>query len=157
MTKPNPLKTILLAGLVAGVLDITAATIQYYLVTHNNPTRMYQFIASGIFGKEAFAGGTSMAVVGLLFHFLIAMTFAAFFYLIYPKVYPLFKNKVVMGLVYGIFAWCVMNLVVVPMSKITPRPFRIVPAAIAMGILMLCIGLPIALIVHRHYARRGIS
>ena len=77
---PGPLKVILVAGLVAGTLDILAAFVQTYINTRKGPDIVLKYIASGVFGrKEAFGGGDSMIIWGLLFHFIIAMAFAAFF------------------------------------------------------------------------------
>jgi uncharacterized membrane protein YagU involved in acid resistance len=150
----SAMSTILLAGFVAGLMDIVAAIITYYIRTQKEPTRLFQFIASGIFGKEAFTGGTTMALLGLLFHFILACLFAIAFYLIYPKIKLLSKNKVITGLVYGIVVWVIMNLVVLPLSKAPRLPLDPTQAAIGMAILMVCIGLPISLIVHRHYVTR---
>jgi uncharacterized membrane protein YagU involved in acid resistance len=146
--------TILLAGFVAGIMDITAAIISYYIRTQKEPTRLFQFIASGVFGKDALTGGTTMAVIGLLFHFMLAYIFAIAFYLIYPKIKLLSRNKIITGIVYGAIVWVIMNLVVLPLSNAPRLPFNPKQAAIGMAILMVCIGLPISLIVHRHYARR---
>jgi uncharacterized membrane protein YagU involved in acid resistance len=146
--------TILLAGFVAGTMDITAAIIHYYIRTQKEPTKLLQFIASGVFGKDAFTGGTTMAMMGLLFHFMLAFIFTIVFYLIYPKIKLLSKNKIVTGIVYGAIVWVIMNRVVLPLSNTPKLPFNPTQAAIGMAILMVCIGLPISLIVSRHYATR---
>lgn len=148
-------KTILLAGLVAGVLDILAAIISYYIRTQKEPTKLFQFIASGVFGKDAFTGGTTMVLLGLLFHLILAYIFAIVFYLIYPKIKLLSKNRIITGLVYGVIVWVIMNLVVLPLSNTPKLPFDAKQAAIGMAILMVCIGLPISLIVHKHYRRNA--
>jgi hypothetical protein len=69
----NNFSKILKAGLIVGTLDILAAFIQYAIKTGKNPTVVLKFIASGVFGKEAFNGGTMMNVYGLIFHFVIAL------------------------------------------------------------------------------------
>src|ERR1700741_772263 len=51
--KNSPLKTILFAGLTAGVLDILAAFISAYIVNGVTPDRVLRFVASGVFGREA--------------------------------------------------------------------------------------------------------
>lgn len=148
-------KTILLAGFVAGTMDIAAAIISYYLHTHKEPTRLFQFIASGVFGQDAFTGGTTMAVLGLLFHFMLAFIFTIAFYLLYPKIKMLSGNKIINGLLYGIIVWVIMNLAVLPLSKAPKLPFDMTQAVIGMAILMVCIGLPISLIIHKHYSRNA--
>ena len=59
------------AGLIAGLLDISAAFIQYYSRTGRNPLAVLKFIASGVFGKAALTGGTEMILLGLVFHYII--------------------------------------------------------------------------------------
>jgi len=151
---PRAFPMILLAGLTAGTLDIVAACTQYYIKTGKGPGGVLRYIASAVFGKEAFAGGMTMAAWGLLFHYIIAFLFTLFFFWIYPKLNLGKWNKVVTGLVYGIFVWLVMNLVVVRLVM-GPHPIVLKNAAIAMAILMVCIGLPISLIIGSYYSKRN--
>lgn len=148
--KNSPIKTIFFAGLTAGVLDILAAFISAYIVNDVTPDRVLRFVASGIFGREALSGGTGMALWGLLFHFMIAIIFAAFFYLVYPILNVTAKNVVLVGLIYGIFVWLVMNQLVVELSNTPSQPFKLAGALRGTIILMLFVGLPIALIVHKY-------
>ncbi|MDJ1479105.1 DUF1440 domain-containing protein [Cytophagaceae bacterium YF14B1] len=146
-------QTILKAGVVAGILDLTTAMIVNYLLAGTTPVRLLLFIASGIFGKEAFSGGIPMALLGLFLHFFIAMTFAFFYFLLYPRIQTLAKHKIVAGLLYGVFAWIVMNQIVLPLSNTPKFPFNPVKAAIGMLVLMCMIGLPISIIVHKYFRR----
>lgn len=107
------------------------------------------FVASGVFGKEAFTGGVLMSVCGLLFHFLIAFIFTTFFFFIYPRLKFLSFNVILTALLYGVFVWIIMNRIVLPLSNTPVIPFTWMGAAIAAGILTLCIGLPLAIIAKR--------
>ena len=167
----NAVSTIMLTGFITGSLDITAACIQYYSRTGKGPGNVLRFVASGFFGTKAFAGGAAMAVWGLLFHFLIAFSFTVFFFWLYPKIPVLAKNKLITGLVYGIFVWAVMNLIIVPLSNIpassklwatitntvgkrlTVLQFPSDPTQMIIGliIIMFCIGLPVSLLTGRYY------
>jgi hypothetical protein len=167
----NPFTTIFLAGFTAGILDITAACIQYYSRTGKGPGNILRYVASGVFDKEAFAGGTAMAAWGLLFHFVAAFGATIVFFWLYPKINLLRKNKLFTGLVYGLFVWTVMNLIVVPLSNVPSKgklwamatgtdgkshPVLQLPAdptqmIIGIVIILFCIGLPISLIVSRYY------
>ena len=148
--------TILLAGVIAGTLDITAACTQYYINTGKGPGNVLRYLASGVFGKKAFAGGVPMATWGLFFHYIIAFGLTIFFFWLYPKIKLLSKNIIVTGLLYGVFAWAVTTLIIVPLSNTPPpAPFDIRKAAVAMLILMFCIGLPISLIISRYYSKKG--
>jgi uncharacterized membrane protein YagU involved in acid resistance len=150
--RTNAARSILVAGFVAGLLDIAAAIISFYLKNNQPPTKMFQFIASGALGSPAFTGGMGTAALGLLFHFLLAYIFTIAFYFIYPKIGLLSKNKIITGLVYGLLVWCIMNLVVLPLSKAPAIPFETKGAVTGMLILLFCIGLPIALFAHRFYS-----
>ena len=146
----NPLRTILFAGLTAGFLDGAAAVINYLISSNGkNPVRIFNFIASGVFGKKAFAGGWVMATWGLLFHFIIACLFAAFFYFLYTKINFLSRNIIISGILYGIIVWLIMNLAIVPLSNTPPLPFVLSKAIIAILILIFFVGIPSALVVHK--------
>ena len=150
----NPLQTILFAGLTAGLLDGAAAVINYLISTNGkNPVKIFNFIASGVFGKKALTGGWAMAGWGLLFHFIIACLFAGFFYFLYQRIKFLSKDIILTGIVYGIFVWLVMNIAVLPLSNTPPLPFVVSKAIIAVLILILCVGIPIAFVVHKSFPK----
>jgi hypothetical protein len=148
-------RTISLTALLTGTLDITSAIIKFYIEHHRGPVPIFRYIASGVFGKETASYGTLMIIWGAVFHFMIAFLFTAFLFLIYPKIAELIKNKFIIGVLFGLFIWTVMNLVVVPLSKASQAPFDIKQAVIAALILIFMIGLPVALIAHQYYLRRN--
>jgi hypothetical protein len=149
-----PIRVILLTWLIAGTMDITAAIIQTYIKFGKGPQGMFRFIASGVFGRKGATGGFPMEVAGLVFHYLIALIWTLLFFWIYPKWPLLSKNKVITGIAYGAFVWTIMNEVVLPLSNAPHLPFVLKKAAIAMGILMVCIGLPISLIAGSYYDKK---
>jgi hypothetical protein len=154
---PGLIKWIVLTGLLAGILDISAAIVRFKIKSPDkDPLVIFNYIASAVFGKEtAYGGGTGMILWGVFFHFLIAMLFTIFFFLIYPKLKILSWNAVITGLIYGIFVWVIMNRVVVPLSQIPKRPFHFTnESMIQMGILMVFIGLPISLMAKKYYLYR---
>jgi len=146
-------KTILITGLIAGTLDICAATIKYLVTTRKNPVHLYYFIASGVFGDDATTGNLMMAVWGLLFHYSIALIFTAFYFLVYPKIKFLSRNIVLSGLAYGLFTWLIMNVIVLPLSNTPAIPFNPLQAIVSALILMFAIGLPVAILTYRYYLR----
>jgi hypothetical protein len=156
MQKSNSTKTILQAGLIAGTCDLSAALIVYAVILKRvGGIQLLQSIASGFFGKAAYEGGTQMAILGVTFHYLIAMTFAIAYFFIFPYIPFLRKQKIISGLLYGVFAWIIMNIIVLPMSNYGSLPFVItVNTFRGMAILMVCIGLPISLIVHKYYSSK---
>jgi hypothetical protein len=153
--RKNLFKAVLSAGLLAGTLDITAAIIHYIIKTGKNPVTILNYIASGVFGNTAFGDHKWMPLLGLIFHYTIAIIFTAFFFLIYPKWKFLSRNIVLSGLVYGIFVWVVMNLIVVPLSAISRFPSSVLQSVISCLILMFAIGLPAAIMAYRYYFRES--
>jgi len=151
-TKPSALKTILLAWLTAGCLDLLGAITVYSLIMRRVSTlRLLQGIARGALGNSAYDGGIATALAGVGFHFIVAFCFTIFYFFIFPYVPFLKKQRVVSGLLYGIFVWCVMNLAVLPLLHIAAIPTRWDSIARGAVILMFCIGLPVSLIVSRYY------
>jgi hypothetical protein len=144
------LKAIILTGLLAGTLDITSAVV----ASQVPPIPVGRYIATGIFGREALSGGVGMGVLGLFLHYVIAFSWTILFFLAYPKVSILSKNKIVVGLCYGIVVWLVMNLIVVPMSSVPRGPLQLRGIIINVSILMVMIGLPISIMAHRYYSAK---
>lgn len=147
------LRTILIAGLFAGTLDGCAASIQYFLATGGNPVPVFTYIASGVFGQAAYSGGPFMAVWGVLFHYAIATSWASLYVLLYPRIPLLSRNMFISAAFYGLFVWSMMNLVIVPLSRVRPLHPTYVKNLIGICILVVCIGLPIALITDRRRER----
>ena len=136
-------------GLIAGTLDLTAACVYSWLRAGVQPVRVFHSIASGLLGAEAFTGGTKTALLGVALHFLIATTAAAVFYLVSRKWLFLIERPILAGLLYGIPVYAFMNFIVIPLSQVPQRSQLISARIINLVILMICIGLPIALIVRR--------
>lgn len=143
------LQTIVLAWLLAGTLDLTAACTYYPLTSGISPITLLQGIASGWLGPAAFSGGLRTAVLGVASHYLIALIWTLFFFAV-ARTFPwLTRHRVLVGLGYGVFVWLAMNLVVLPLSHVRHRPLHLWPSVVGAVILMFCIGLPIVTIVGR--------
>ena len=149
----STMKTIFRAGFIAGILDISTAMLTYiFMAPGKNPVTILNYVASGVFGKEtAYAGGWTMSLMGLIFHFAIAFIWTILFFLLYPYFNKLVKNKWVAGILYGILVWIIMNRVVVPLSNTTKNPFRLSSAIVGVITLIICIGIPISLITDHYY------
>jgi hypothetical protein len=146
------LPAVLRTGLIAGTLDILAAIVVYAIILDKaTAVQILQGIASGVFGREAYTGGTAMALTGIVFHYLIAMAFTAAYFLLYPYLPFLHKQPLLSGLLYGVVVWVIMNLVVLPLSAYRMAPIRLGPALLGMSILIVMIGLPIALMAAKYY------
>jgi hypothetical protein len=140
----NTFRTVILAGLIAGSLDILSAFTDYYIRTGKGPEGVLRFIASGVFGKDAFTGDSIMIWLGLLLHFVIAFAFTTVFFILYPRVKFLHISIILTAFIFGMFAWLIMNLVVVPLSNTPKIPFNPIYAIKAMLILICMIGLPLS-------------
>lgn len=149
------LTEILLAGLFAGVLDGIAATIQTAFLGSSNPIRVFNYVASGVFGDAALSGGGSMTLLGILFHLAIATTWAAIYFFIYPVIQKFSRQWILSGLVYGAFVWACMNLIVVPLSNIPPRTFTVSGVTVGMLIIIVFVGMPIAYLANRFYSQNN--
>lgn len=149
--KKNFWKTVIMAGLLVGSLDIISALTHFYLKTGKDPLIVLKYISSAVLGKSAYSGDTTMVVLGLLLHFLIAFIWTIFFFILYPKLKLLSWNRIITGILYGIFIWIIMSRLVVPMSKASVGPFDLKQAIIAVLILIGAIGLPLSFIAHRYY------
>jgi hypothetical protein len=145
---PFSFKKVLLTALVAGTLDGLAAVI---FLGKMNFMGVFQYIASAIFGTEAFAGGIKTALIGLVLHYFIAFSFTLVFTIVSTKTPVLRKNIVLSGIIYGIVVWTIMTLLVVPLTKIPTAPFNYERAILNAVILIFCIGLPISYLTVRKF------
>lgn len=140
----NPVRGLLLGGLLCGILDISSAVI-ISLWNHRSPVRMLQGIASGLVGPRSFEGGSATAAFGLFLHFFIAFSAATVFFLVSRRLGFLIRHPVISGLLYGICVYIVMYWVVVPLSAIHRHPTSLSAIPLPVIVHMFCVGLPISL------------
>jgi hypothetical protein len=142
------IQKIVIAGLVAGTLDIIAAFIDAWLSFNVTPGKVLNGIAAGAIGKENADGSFFMMAFGLLIHFFIVYSYTFFLYLIYPFLKSVFKFNIIIGILYGLFIWVTMRFIVLPvLSQVEFAPFRIVKAFKPMLILIGAIGIPLSLMI----------
>lgn len=134
------------AGLLAGLLDITA-TSTLFALQGLSIERLWQGIASGALGSSAFSGGKKIATVGLLFHFVIAFTVAAVYFALSRKWPVLVESPWVCGAMYGVLVHLVMSRVVLPLSAAPKRVFSMKAFLIQLLIHICFVGLPVALVI----------
>lgn len=149
MQTDSPAKAILIGGLVAGTCDISAACIQYYALRGVGPVRIFQSVASGLLGADAFTGGAPTAALGLGLHYVIAFVWTVLFVLAGRRFSLLRGKPLVVGAAYGVVVFLVMHFVVLPLSAVPKRPINPAMALIQVGIHIICIGWPIALAARR--------
>jgi len=154
VTKPNLFKPILIGGLIAGAFDITYACVFFGIRNHVRPTRILQSVARGALGQQAFQGGLKTAGLGLVFHFLIALTAAAVYVFASRVLRFMITHAVVCGILYGACVYFFMYGIVMRFSAIhsTTLPWVYPWAVLIPNLLihMFGIGLPIALVARRY-------
>ena len=156
--KNPPLKFILLAGLFVGTLDILAAFADYALTFKESPLIILKYIASAVFGKEAFLDGTVMDFAGLAFHFMIALLFTAFFFGVYANTNLLSKNRWLTGVLCAIFIWLVMNEIVIPLSNAPYLKLHFIEidkVIKAVVILIFTMGLPLSFLGYQYFSKQS--
>ncbi len=152
VTQINKFKIIFWTALIAGTLDILSAIVNTYIRAGIGPDRVFKFIASGVFGDSAFSGGAGMVIAGIIFHYSIASIWTIIFFTIYPKLGIKNINKYLVGLLYGILVWLIMNLIVVPLSNAPHISFTLKGVLLGAAFLIFFIGTPISLMYHKYYS-----
>ncbi len=146
----NPfVKSALLSGLIVGLLDGIAACVNAYLASGVSPDRVFRFVASGFFGAKAYTGSASMILWGVIFHFIIAISWTVLFFVLYKRINFLSQHVFLSGMFYGLIVWLVMNLLIVPLSQIGPRPFVLKGSLIMISIHLFIIGVPVSYLANR--------
>jgi hypothetical protein len=144
---------VLTGWLIAGTADIVAATVYYPLTAPVTALRILQGIAAGVLGRAAFTGGFATAALGLACHYVIALIWTVVFFAVYPRIALLARSRVVTAVLYGTFVSAAMSFVVLPLSRVAPRPFNAKAFAIATVILVFSIGTPLVIVASRYYGR----
>ena len=148
--KPRALAAILWGGVIAGIFDLTYATL-FYSFRGVKPIRVSQSIASGLLGPKAYDGGIPTAILGVVLHFVIAIGAAAVFYLVSRKLTFLVRQPLIWGPVFGAGIYFFMHYVVLPLAA-NPR-FRTTTLSVAtvsdFAVHMILIGPSIALAARR--------
>jgi len=156
-TSPNSRNSLLrlsvISGVIIGALHLFfQAWIVFILILKLAPSFMVgaQFIASGVLGDAAYAGGFATALLGVILEVLMTIIIAGIFIFSADRIPLLRKNVIVGSLLYGFGVFIVMNFIVLPLSAATvsaPPPIGLLIEIIVEH--MLLIGLPLGIIVQR--------
>ena len=142
-------QAILWGGLICGVLDGLSA-VGVSALFGGKPIRVFQSIASGLLGANAFQGGMGAAILGVALHFLIAFLAAAVFYAA-SRTFPfLIDGAILCGVLYGVAVHLFMSFVVIPLSAIGRRPFVLRSFVAILIVHMIVVGPSISLTVRHH-------
>jgi hypothetical protein len=138
--------TMVITWLIAGTLDGLAAL---FILAKGN-TIVFKYVASAVFGKAAFDGGTRMIFAGIAFHYIVAAGVTLFYFILYNYLPLIRKNIWLTAVGYGIFIWFVMNVCVVALTRAHPAPLSLQRAIINIVILIVCVALPIVYMRYRY-------
>lgn len=148
-SRPAAFDTIVLGGLVIGILDFLDASIFFTNYFGIPFTRVWHGVAAGLLGREAaIEGGWNTAALGIFLHFVVAFLVATTYFIGTRITTFLVRHPIVSGLMFGVIANFVMQYVVIPLSAIGWRssPFD---AGVFLNSVIghaFLVGLPVALI-----------
>jgi hypothetical protein len=140
----------------AGTLLLVSIMAKAYLdMGKQGPLILLKYIASGIFGEQALAGGLLMITWGLVIHYFISFLISTLLFLLYPRMLTFTSKKIMTGIVYGMSAWIVMDLLILPISQV---PYHEVFVSKAPSLFFLshifAFGIPVAWMAHKYYINR---
>ena len=148
-TRHANLSAVLYGGFIAGTIDIGAAA----LINMISPIVILKAIASGVLGKSAFAGGASVAILGLVLQWAMSSLIAAIFVFAARRLPRLVLHWPTWGVAYGVVVFFVMNYVVRPLSAAWPKTHFTLAGFVWNMLAMLLFGLIVAYCAHTFFSK----
>jgi hypothetical protein len=148
MTKDAAWRSIALATLVCGTLDIVFAML-LTLWRGREAAAMLRFVASGPF-PQATEWTAAGAPLGVAVHFLLMAVMVAAFILVARQRPWLLDRPLLAGLVFGLITYVLMNLVVVPLRFPAAWPPKTLSIATQIFAHIVLVGIPTAYIGRRY-------
>jgi hypothetical protein len=142
------LKPIAIATAISGTLDIVFAMILTAWFGREIPN-MLRYVASGPF-PAAMGMGTGGAILGLIVHFALMAIMATVLMLLMRRSRQYLDHPILVGVIYGLVTYFVMNWVVVPLRFGTPLPPKTLSIATQLFAHVCLVGIPMALIARRY-------
>ena len=136
---------LLVGALVIGTLDIVYAMVFWHFKAGVPPTRIFQSVAAGIYGKAAFTGGARTAAIGAALHYFISLCIVLVYWLASKRFRVLTERPILYGAIYGVLVYFVMNYVVIPLSATQRGKFLFSWVALTIIVHAFLIGVPAAL------------
>ncbi|BDU16807.1 hypothetical protein [Lysobacter auxotrophicus] len=126
---------VVIGGLLVALGDFIFATTLWFSWDAEGLRRCFQTIAVGVLGQASYTGGTQSAALGAVLHVLMATAFVAIYTLVARRHPSLLSRPVVLGVLYGVVLYIVMNFVVMPLSRVGRSPSFAHPDWIAYSVL----------------------
>jgi len=140
-------KPTVIATAISGSLDILFAMILTLWFGREIPN-MLRYVASGPFPAAADMGMAG-AILGLLIHFALMAVMAAVLMIYLRRNTQYLDHPILVGLVYGLLTYVVMNLIVVPLRFDAPLPPKPLSIATQLFAHICLVGIPMALVARR--------
>jgi len=151
-TRNSLFRLSLIGGLISSFLHLLIQQgIVFGLILKTPIISSLQFVASGIMGDAAFAGGLATALFGLVLDFIMITIMAGVFIFSVDRIPLLRRNVIVGSILYGFGVFIVMNLIVLPLSAapaLPAPPMWLLIELVLQHILL--IGLPLGILVQRN-------
>ena len=148
-------RTIAIATLVAGTLDILFATF-LSLYFGRDPMGMLRYVASGPFPPATEWGGAGSAL-GLVVHFALMGIMATAFAMFAQRRPAIMESPMRWGVAFGLITYVAMNLIVVPLRFGSPLPPKPISIATQLFAHIVLVGIPMALIAARTLRTRSFA
>ena len=142
------LRPIAIATAISGALDILFAMILTAWFGREIPN-MLRTVASGPF-PAATDMGASGAILGLVVHFALMAVMATVLMLIVRRSRAYLDHPILVGVVYGLVTYFVMNWLVVPLRFGTPLPPKTLSIATQLFAHIVLVGIPMACVASRY-------
>lgn len=114
-------------ALTVAVLDAIWAMMLWSVVLRRvTPGQVWQGVAGAALGPSARQGGAATVVLGLAMHLTVATTWTTIYFVL-VRAWPSFRaaaarTALPLGVAYGAFVWCMMDLVVIPFTHARVQP-----------------------------------
>jgi len=150
MTRASRLHPVLWGGLLSGLFDFCYAT-GLWALKGVSPVQVWQSVASGLLGQDAFAHGWATGSLGIALHFFITCVMAAVFWFASRRLPWMRQHPWRAGIAYGIGLYVVMTFIVLPLSALPVTQHVYTVAKVTLNLLVhIVVGLIISMAVHRH-------
>ena len=108
-------------GLIIAVGDMIFAVTLWFTWNAAGLVKVFQTIAVGVLGKDSYQGGIAAALLGAALHLFMATMFVAAYTLAGQRAPALLRKPFVVGPLYGVLLYAIMNFVVMPLSRMVHR------------------------------------